>query len=128
MLDIRGMSVACNMQPRPPSAEVKSPDSPGVRDQRPNPTYQAVTLPNRFSFSLERLNELECNTMDDKKFQQRVPSLDQMNKTNKNLTQGGFDLGPEKPDEQGNSYFDSQGAARRRGIDDNEASGEKPGQ
>lgn len=63
-------------------------------------------------------------TMDDKDFLKRVPSLEQMNKTNADLTQGGFDKVEVDESEDGRSYFDGTGAARRRGIDDKAAPGQ----
>mgnify|MGYP003611336588 CR=1 FL=1 len=56
--------------------------------------------------------------MNDKTFSERVPSLDQMNRTNTTLTQGGF-LAKEKsvkPDTR--SSFDEKGAARREHMDE----------
>lgn len=54
--------------------------------------------------------------MQDKDFKDRVPSLDRINRTNHNLTQGGFNEDPERDDPR--SWFDEQGAARRRHVDD----------
>lgn len=56
--------------------------------------------------------------MDDKKFRERVPSLEQKNKTNTALTQGGFVDREKSEEKDSRSYFDEQGAARRRGVDD----------
>lgn len=56
--------------------------------------------------------------MDDKNFKDRVPDLDQINRTNVTLTQGGFQQSDESQSDDPRSWFDEQGAARRRHIDD----------
>ncbi|MBX3172422.1 MAG: hypothetical protein KF760_33770 [Candidatus Eremiobacteraeota bacterium] len=55
--------------------------------------------------------------MDDKKLQERVPSLEQMNKTSSNLTQGFDDRESEITGDE-RSSFDKKGAGRGRGVDD----------
>ncbi len=57
--------------------------------------------------------------MKDDDFKNRVPDLEQINRTNVNLTQGGFNQSDEgEGQQQKRSWFDEKGAARRQHIDD----------
>ncbi|MFN8610067.1 MAG: hypothetical protein U0931_21170 [Vulcanimicrobiota bacterium] len=52
-------------------------------------------------------------------FRDRVPPLDQINRTNRNLTRSGEEQAGQEPErDDPRSWFDEQGAARRRQVDD----------